>query len=282
MRYRINFGFLAPPFAQAWTLFKSQLDNENEFSKSIHCDQCGKWDKDWDGRSPESLIIASKTTHYSDQDEFSENIIKNRSKADRNIILIRHGQYENTATTDEKRCLTEKGREQARGTGRRLKELHRSGIFPFNKMITSTLRRAVETADLIERELCDNISPPLCRKSDVLLCEGAFCQPEPEVLQFSKALVLKDGARIEAAFRQYFHRARPTQDKDSFEILVCHANVILYFVCRALQFPPEAWIRFSTLHHASITWIRILPDGRVTLVCLGETGHFSPQLVTSG
>ena len=29
-----------------------------------------------------------------------------------------------------------------------------------------------------------------------------------------------------------------------------------YFVCRALQFPPEAWLRIS-LKHASITWITI-------------------------
>ena len=42
----------------------------------------------------------------------------------------------------------------------------------------------------------------------------------------------RDGARIEAAFRKYFHRAPPTQEKSSVEVLVCHANVIRYFVCR--------------------------------------------------
>ena len=45
--------------------------------------------------------------------------------------------------------------------------------------------------------------------------------------------------RIEAAFRKYFHRAESSQKEDSYEIIVCHANVIRYFVCRALQFPPE-------------------------------------------
>ena len=44
----------------------------------------------------------------------------------------------------------------------------------------------------------------------------------------------QDGARIEAAFRKYFHRADPTQKADSVEIIVCHANVIRYFVCRSV------------------------------------------------
>lgn len=42
----------------------------------------------------------------------------------------------------------------------------------------------------------------------------------------------EDGARIEAAFRKYFHRADPSQEKDTYELIVCHANVIRYFACR--------------------------------------------------
>ena len=45
----------------------------------------------------------------------------------------------------------------------------------------------------------------------------------------------RDGARIEAAFRKYFHRALPTQETSSIEILVCHANVIRYFICRYIN-----------------------------------------------
>ena len=43
-----------------------------------------------------------------------------------------------------------------------------------------------------------------------------------------------DSARIEAAFRKYFHRASPKQKQDSFEILVLHGNVIRYMTCRQL------------------------------------------------
>lgn len=90
----------------------------------------------------------------------------------------------------------------------------------------------------------------------------------------------QDGARIEAAFRKYFFRAEPEQQIDSYTLLVCHANVIRYFVCRALQFPAEAWLRLS-LNHASITWLSILPNGRVILRAFGDSSHIPPAFVTS-
>lgn len=54
----------------------------------------------------------------------------------------------------------------------------------------------------------------------------------------------EDGARIEAAFRRYIHRADPKQKEDSVEIIVCHANVIRYFVCRWVS-PLHASTRSS-------------------------------------
>lgn len=99
-------------------------------------------------------------------------------------------------------------------------------------------------------------------------------------LTFASQQFFQDGARIEAAFRKYFHRADAKQEKDSYEVLVCHANVIRYFVCRALQFPAEGWLRLS-LNHASITWVSILPSGRVVVRGIGDSGHIPPEFVTS-
>lgn len=90
----------------------------------------------------------------------------------------------------------------------------------------------------------------------------------------------QDGARIESAFRKYFHRANPSQTKDSYEILVCHGNVIRYFVCRALQFPPEGWLRFS-LYNCSLTWVAIKPSGHVIVYMVGDTGHLSRAQMTT-
>ena len=79
---------------------------------------------------------------------------------------------------------------------------------------------------------------------------------------------------------QYFHRAEPSQSEDSYEIVVCHANVIRYFICRALQLPPEAWLMIS-LKHASLTRISINPDGKVKVTCIGEAGHLKPEMLTT-
>lgn len=52
--------------------------------------------------------------------------------------------------------------------------------------------------------------------------------------------------------------------------------VILY---RALQLPPEAWLRIS-LAHASITKIVCRPNGTVTVKTLGGSEHMPPEMVT--
>merc|ERR1719454_708114 len=118
----------------------------------------------------------------------------------------------------------------------------------------------METASLVSAALPSvPLSPP-----DSLLREGAPVRPDQQYSQ--------DGARIEAAFRKYFHRAEPDQTADSYEVIVCHANVIRYFACRALQLPPEAWLRIS-LKHGSMTWVTIRPDGRTSIRALGEAGY---------
>ncbi len=62
--------------------------------------------------------------------------------------------------------------------------------------------------------------------------------------------------------------------------MVCHANVIRYMVLRALQLPPDAWLRIS-LKNASVTWVTIRPDGRVSVSCLGDAGHMPVEMLTT-
>jgi len=64
----------------------------------------------------------------------------------------------------------------------------------------------------------------------------------------------------------------PGAPEHIFEIIVCHCNVIRYFVMRALQLPPEAWLRLGG-YNTAITELSIRPNGNVTLVRFGETGH---------
>ena len=54
---------------------------------------------------------------------------------------------------------------------------------------------------------------------------------------------------------------------------------LIFVLFRALQFPPEAWLRIS-LNHASLTWIHIRPDGRVGIRSMGEAGHMPANKIS--
>ncbi|KAH9377022.1 hypothetical protein HPB48_010226 [Haemaphysalis longicornis] len=116
------------------------------------------------------------------------------------------------------------GCKQADLTGQRLKHL---GV-PFTLLVHSTMPRAVETAQLIHKHL-----QPVKLLPCQLVREGAPVRPDPALDSWRPdAQFFEDGARIEAGFRKYFYRADPGQQVDSHEIIVCHANVIRYWVCR--------------------------------------------------
>jgi serine/threonine-protein phosphatase PGAM5 len=88
--------------------------------------------------------------------------------------------------------------------------------------------------------------------------------------------------RIEAAFQKYIYRANPSFDDDNeheFEVIVCHGNVIRFFFCRALQIPPEAWLRMS-IFNCSLTYIMVKPNGHCTCRMLGDIGHLGYEHTT--
>ncbi|XP_008334796.1 serine/threonine-protein phosphatase PGAM5, mitochondrial isoform X2 [Cynoglossus semilaevis] len=220
------------------------------------------WDFNWDKREPSAL---RKEKASDDPTLEADN---GKAKATRNILLIRHSQYNLSGNGDKERSLTSLGREQAELTGERLAAL---GL-KYDVLVHSSMTRATETAQIISKHL-----PGVELKSCDLLREGAPIEPVPLVTHWKpEAVYHEDGARIEAAFRKYIHRADPKQKEDSYEIIVCHANVIRYFVCRALQFPPEGWLRMG-LNNGSITWLTIRPSGRVALRTLGDSGFMPPD-----
>lgn len=227
------------------------------------------WDFNWDKRDP-SALSNGKKKESATEDPSSEQD-NGKPKATRNILLIRHSQYNLSGNNDKERILTPLGREQAELTGQRLAAL---GL-KYDVLIHSSMTRATETANIISKHL-----PGVDLVSCDLLREGAPIEPVPPVTHWKPdAVYHEDGARIEAAFRRYIHRADPTQKEDSYEIIVCHANVIRYFVCRALQFPPEGWLRMG-LNNGSITWLTIRPSGRVALRTMGDSGFMPPDKLT--
>jgi len=229
-----------------------------------------KWDWNWDRRQPEALVKPSKIEAVPGVDV--EDLPK--STATRHIILIRHGQYNLMGKNPDDKTLTDLGVRQAHLTGARLKELN----LPISRLVYSTMIRATQTANCIMTHL-DKI--PDVESTD-LLREGSPYPPEPPISSWrpERHQFHTDGARIEAAFRAYMHRAPPSQTEDSYELLVCHANVIRYFVCRALQFPPEGWLRMG-LHNGSMTCMSIRPNGRVSIRQLGEVGYMPPDALST-
>jgi len=219
-----------------------------------------EWNSNWDMREP-MMLVDQKEYLKADEAGRKEMLATVKPTATRHIFLIRHGQY---ILDSEKKNLTELGREQAQLLGKRLASADQK----FDSVVMSTMQRATETATLMMEQM-----KPVTFKSDSILEEGAPYPPVPDHISWRpKFKFATDGLRIEAAFRKYIHRANVKQKEDSYELIVCHANVIRYFVCRALQFPPEGWLRMS-LGNSSITWIVVRPNGYVSVRAIGDIGH---------
>jgi serine/threonine-protein phosphatase PGAM5 len=145
-------------------------------------------------RQPEMLVKPPKKSKSAEQTaaacaEWEGKVKGATAKVTRRIVLIRHGQYEDRATSDEERVLTPLGREQAALTGQRLrlllehfKSLNRDengNEKPLELNLTmSTMTRARETAQIILEHL-----PEIPTAESYLLREGAPIEPEPPLCQ---------------------------------------------------------------------------------------------------
>jgi serine/threonine-protein phosphatase PGAM5 len=197
------------------------------------------WDSNWDGKKPQS-------TGDPEQDKQMMRKIR-KEGVTKHIVLVRHGQYDETHKEDDKRLLTPLGREQAAYTGKRLKEM----LDGFNKEFgpckikvvrVSNMARAKETADIIASHL-----PGVeYAQGDEDLNEGRPCHTIPGG-KASEGTIQKtdeNHKRIERAFQRYFYRAdlpdlkgdgdgeekkedgveEDPSSKHEFEVIVCHAN----------------------------------------------------------
>lgn len=88
-----------------------------------------------------------------------------------------------------------------------------------------------------------------------------------------------DGATIPEPKAEDAATSQPKEPEHVYEIYVCHMNIIRYFVMRALQLPPEAWLRLRG-DNTNITEIVVHPDGRVSLHRFGDIGHLPLDMVT--
>ena len=60
-------------------------------------------------------------------------------------------------------------------------------------------------------------------------------------------------------------------------MIVCHGNVIRYFVCRAIGLDPLRWLDMM-IANCSLSVIQVRPDGRTVLVSFDDVGHLPPDM----
>ncbi|MBE0572116.1 MAG: histidine phosphatase family protein [Ignavibacteriaceae bacterium] len=198
-------------------------------------------------------------------------ISSEEQKGTRTIYLIRHGEYDQTDSTDSDigKKLTPLGIAQARLVSTRLKGMP----VEFSSLTSSTMTRARETAMVISQDfpelklqqstLIRECTPPTWRK-DIMADET-----ESDLNMCAK--------NLEAAFTEYFLPSPDGNDRN--DIIVCHGNVIRYFVTKILKADPMSWLQMS-IANCSLTIIRILPDGSMKLAAYNDIGHIPPNMQT--
>jgi len=193
----------------------------------------------------------------------------------RTIYLIRHGDYnhEDERDPDVGKELVPLGIAQARLVASRLKSLP----IKITSLISSTMTRARQTAMIINREfpelelqqyrLIRECTPPTWRK-DIMERE------DPEELKNCTD-------SLEAAFNKFFIPSPDNEDRN--DVIVCHGNVIRYFVTKVLKVNAMAWLQMS-IANCSLTIVRIKPNGTMKLDSFSDSGHipFNMRTYTGG
>lgn len=189
----------------------------------------------------------------------------------RTIYLIRHGNYnhEDERDPDIGKELVPLGIAQARLVASRLKSLP----VKITSLISSTMTRARQTAMIINYEF-----PKLELQMDSLIRE---CTPptwRQDIMAVETKYDLEDcTSKLEAAFTKYFVPSPDDEDRNA--VIVCHGNVIRYFVTKVLKVNTMAWLQM-TISNCSLTIVRIMPDGAMKLISYNDVGHIPPNLQT--
>ena len=190
------------------------------------------------------------------------------------VYLIRHGIYDPDTSRNADDVVTNGlnalGHEQARLIGARLEALP---VAPAS-LVSSDYRRARETAEDIGRLL--GRAPVL----DTLIHE---CSPASDRADYMKSHSPDEIAACDSNLaRAWAKYMVPTPDADRHDVLVCHGNVIRWFVSRALAGGPLRW-SWMEIANGSLTILAVRPDGTTRLVCFSDVGHLPvPKQTWSG
>ncbi|MDH3267947.1 MAG: histidine phosphatase family protein [Ignavibacteria bacterium] len=189
----------------------------------------------------------------------------------RTIYLIRHGEYNQADTSDSDlgKELTPLGIAQARLLSARLKSMP----IKFTSLFSSTMTRAKQTTQIINDDF-----PELNIKESNFIRE---CTPptwrEDIMTKTDHKELTECVDNLEKAFREFFIPSPDASDRN--DIIVCHGNVIRYFVTKVLKVDTMAWLQMS-ISNCSLTIVRILSDGSMKLDAFSDFGHIPENMRT--
>lgn len=189
----------------------------------------------------------------------------------RTIHLVRHGFYDwdNEDDPDVGKGLVELGRQQARLVGARLDGMP----IVFTSLQASAMTRARQTAELVATHF-----PELELKihRDIRECTMTTRRLDiMDTLEPGEATACEE--QLEAAWQRLFQPA--TAGHDEHDIVVCHGNVIRWFVTRALAVDPAAWLGMG-VSNGSLTTIQVRADGSCKVLGVGDSGHIPYEMNT--
>ena len=166
----------------------------------------------------------------------------------RTIFLVRHGFYDtaDTADPDIGRALLTLGRQQARLTADRFDAMP----LAITSIQASAMTRARQTAALIAPRFPDL---ELQIHRDIRECTMTTRRQDiMDELEPGEAEECE--TKLAGAWERIFRPA--SGDTDEFDIVVCHGNVIRWFVTRVLDVDPTAWLGMS-IANCSVTVVQV-------------------------
>ena len=187
------------------------------------------------------------------------------------LTLIRHGQYREDLA--DKGQLTDTGIAQLKLVAQALQMEQVTALYH------SSIYRAHQSAEIVGQ-----VFPHMTLQSSDLLRECIPSLPAHIMARHgaspnhTQEAMSRCTHQFEAAWDTF--AAPPTIPNEEYhDVLVCHGNIIRYFVARSLGVSPDVWINMI-IHHGAISRIRIDFDGSPTLISHNDIGHLPNSLRT--
>jgi serine/threonine-protein phosphatase PGAM5 len=187
------------------------------------------------------------------------------------LYLIRHGYFDSADPREpgEGKGLLPLGVLQAERTGERLARLGTS----IDQVFCSDYTRARQTADII----CSRLVGHVPQVDPALREIKLFCHRQGRSSVLARLSESERQAHPPTAVVAFYNHFASLPARSRREVLVCHGNLISYFLSRLLPLSPIQW-QDLFIHYCSITEIHIASSGESEVVSICDEEHLPREL----